>query len=90
LNPFRHRQAADFGSREKMNVIGHQDITADPPAIANRSSPDRSQDFVALSVVQDRFPSIGAGGKENDRVIAVGRNVSEMTPGGPRENNSRA
>ena len=54
----------------------------DPPAIANRLNPNRSEDFVALSIIQDRFPLICAGREENDWIVDVRRRVSEMPAGG--------
>ena len=62
---------------------------ANPPAIANRLNPNRSEDLVALGIVQNRSPSMRARGEENDWVIGVRGKMSEMPTGATSDNEPR-
>ena len=79
LDPFGHRLAVSPEPREKMHMVGHQQIIADEPTVVRpRTGPAIQENFVGGLAVEQSAAPIGRHRKEDYRRIGFGFEMRQM------------
>jgi hypothetical protein len=79
LHPIGGWPSIDFRPREKMHMIGHQNVVAHPPAIViSGAQPDFMQNVLAFMRSKNPTPLVSARCEEDNWIVAERGQVRQM------------